>query len=241
MSAVLFFISVIGQLFVMRIQRKCLERALISKNALTKIGTVASFTIFIVSFFSKNTFSAALIVVCCLVFLVIVHLFEQHRLRQLRSLLPTLIDGWILNLRLGLAESAAREKALADIHPDFGKILRTSLINDFSSNHGAIFDPMVARELQAITNSPHSALLRLENLRANLKKAAEFRRRSGQAIRQTQIQASLMMLLLIALSFLAIRRYGWSQVGDLVGLALILSLLGVISIQFLARKRNWKI
>lgn len=241
MNIILFFVSVIGQLFIMRIHRKCLERALISPSLLTKIGTASSFTIFLISFFSKSTFGIVLIVLSCILNLLLVQIFEQRQLQQLRSLFPILIDAWILNLRLGLAESAAREKALDEIHPDFAKMLRTTLFGHFSSQKNSIISPLISQELESIKNSRHSALPRLENLRANLKRSAEFRRRSGQAIRQTQIQASLMMLLLIAISFLAIRRYGWSQVGDLVGLALILSSLGLLSIQFLTRKRHWKI
>nr|HNH44545.1 hypothetical protein [Agitococcus sp.] len=54
----------------------------------------------------------------------------------------------------------------------------------------------IRRELENISLEQHSALPRLENLRQIIRKTADFRRKSGQAVRQTAIQSAFMLILL---------------------------------------------
>lgn len=240
MYFILFSILMFGHLFVIRMQRNSAERALISQNHLTKIGTAMTTCLILGAFFFSPAWSSAFALSVLALYAMLLRCLERRRLELYRRLIPNLLDAWILNLRLGLAESHARERALKEMDPGFAKLVRTGLHSPLATSDSSFFHPIIAKELQIITQTPHFALQRLECLRSNLKRASDFRRRSGQATRQTRIQSISMIVLLIALSLVAIKRYGWSRVGDLVGYAAVLAFIGTFTIQLVARKTKWK-
>jgi hypothetical protein len=235
----LFSILLFGQLFVIRTQRSFGERGLISKDHLPKLGVVITASLIIGAFFLSSLWASAFALSVLLFYRVSLHFLERRQCELFRALVPILIDAWILNLRLGIAESHARETALSRMDSGFAKLVRTSLHSPNLLTDASVFEPLFIKELQNIAQTPHFALERLECLRANLKRTSDFRRKSGQATRQTRIQSLTMLILLLALSLVAIKRYGWSQVGDLVGLAVILASVGLAAIQLVARKTKW--
>ncbi len=241
MQAILFTVLVIGQMLVIRTQIKISERALISVTTLTKIGTAVLTFNFMIAFALGPTVATISILTISVLHWASLRLLELQKLRLIESLFPNFLDRWILNLRLGMSESYSRESALEEMDPHFAKLIRTLFLNGKTTHDHVLFDSMIKKELKNIATKPHSALNRLENLRSILKKSADFRRRSGQAIRQARIQAVGMVILLLAISFVALRRFGWNKVGDLIGLAVALSCCGGLAMNFLARKRKWKV
>lgn len=241
MQLILFSILVFGQLFVIRTRRIFSDRAMISQNHLTKIGTGTSTSLVLGAFFMSPLWASAFAIFVLVFFFAILKFMEHRQGEVFRAMIPNFIEAWILNLRLGLAESHAREKALQEMDLRFAKLVRTRLNSPFLRSDSLIFDPLLLKELRDIVQTPHLALQKLECLRSNLKRASDFRRRSGQATRQTRIQSLTMLVLLFALSGVATKRYGWSQVGDLVGFAIILASIGIFIIQLLARKTKWRI
>jgi hypothetical protein len=173
-----------------------------------------------------------------------VFLLERREIDGLKNEIPLFLDRWILNLRLGSAASAARESALREHSTAFQTLLRP-VFNvqkaNFSRPHHAILPPAFLHEIENLQREPHSALARLENLRQLLRKSAEFRRRSGQAVRQTAIQSAVMLILLFALIVFSLGRYGWQRCGDLILASLALSMAGVLLMFALSRKTKWKI
>jgi hypothetical protein len=162
----------------------------------------------------------------------------------LKSEIPVFLDRWILNLRLGSAPRSARDRALREHSEGFQMLMRPVFDTQNTSPlpRGHLIAPKIMlQELDSIQREPHVALLRLENLRSLLRKTADFRRKSGQALLQTTIQSSVMMALLIALVLFTLHRYGWRKSGDLIMGSIMLSLIGVVMMYFLARKTKWKI
>ena len=237
---------VAGNLFVIRTLQIFRGRALLSTTTVTKTGTVFVCASSLIGFFCNNS------PVLCFglhfggVFLCVVTLFciERQQLLRLRGEVPLFLDRWILNLRLGSALTAARRDALLE-HSEAFRTLAQPLFDTVSgpsrTPHHVLFSTQVLDELQRLHQEPHAAIERLENLRHLLRKSTEFRRKSGQAVRQTRIQSAVMLCLLIALSVFTLTRYRWRECADLVALSAVLSLLGLAVMHLLARKSTWKI
>ena len=244
MPLILYAQLVIGILFVIRTIQVFRARALISDDQATKTGTSFVCANLLVSFFGASApiLCAGLLAgmipfaVCAMFFL------ERRKISRLKGEIPAFLDCWILNLRLGFAVSAAREAALREQDESFQILLRPV----FNAQTGAkrrhiLLSIPLAEEFENLAREPHSALSRLENLRAYLKTSAEFRRKSGQATRQATIQASVMTVLLFALMIFTVHRYGWRQSGDLILASIFLSMAGVLCMCWIARKGKWKI
>ncbi len=246
MKLIFFLQTLLGILFVVRTSQLFRARALLSTALVTKAGTIfVCSALFGAIFCGENVF-AAVLTTCANLFCAFATLFwcERRQFDALKGEIPYFLDRWILNLRLGLAPTSARERALRDHSENFQALLRpvfTSSSTRCVRISHTLLPPEVICELEYVQHESHSALKRLETLRDSLRKAAIFRRKSGQAVRQTQIQALLMMFLLLALTVFTLQRYGWRQVSDLVLASLLLSTLGALVMYFVARKSRWKV
>jgi hypothetical protein len=235
-----------GNLFAIRTLHIFHSRALLSVKMLTKIGTAFVCASALTSFYAaQNAFLCSCLIVSGL-FILIISLFvcERRQIDALKSEVPLFLDRWILNLRLGLALPTAREAALHEQSEGFQILMRplfaTRSVPGQKRRH-LLFAAAALQELESLHGEAHSALARLENLRALLRKTSEFRRKSGQATRQSYIQATVMLLLLIALTLFTLYRYGWKQASDLITGAILLSAMGLVTMHFMARKTKWKI
>jgi hypothetical protein len=243
---ILYAQMVFGILFVIRTLQIFRARALLSTPTVTKTGIAFVGACVIIGFFgTQNVFLCSFLITSC-VFLMLIALFllERRQIDSLKSEIPLFLDRWSLNLRLGSALPTARERALRDHSAGFQTLLRPvfSTQNVKSTRrHHALLSAAVMFELEFLQHEPHSALARLENLRQLLRKSAEFRRKSGQAVRQTTIQSAVMMIMLLALILFTLHRYGWRRCGDLIAGSVVLASLGVLLMHFLARKTKWKI
>jgi hypothetical protein len=245
-SLILYAQLVFGILFVIRTLQLFRARALLSTSVVTKAGTAFVFICLLIGFFgTQNVFLAAGLVDAGVFFAVIaLFLLERREIDVLKSEIALFLDRWILNLRLGSALPTARESALRDHSNAFQTLMRPVFSAQSASSardRHVLLSVPVMRELEKMQSEPHSAIARLENLRLLLRKSADFRRKSGQAVRQTAIQSAVMMFLLFALMLYTLHRYGWKQSGDLILISGGLASLGVISMYALARKTKWKI
>lgn len=246
MKLIFFLQTLLGILFVIRTSQFFRARALLSTALVTKAGTIFVCTALFGAIFCRENVSAAVLTTCANLFCAFATLFwcERRQFDALKEEIPYFLDRWILNLRLGLAPLSARERALCDHSENFQALLRplfTSSNVRFVRISHTLLPPEVSCELDCIQHESHSALTRLEALRDSLRKAAVFRRKSGQAVQQTQIQALLMMILLLALTAFTLQRYGWRRVSDLVFTSILLSALGVLTMHLIARKSRWKV
>jgi Flp pilus assembly protein TadB len=240
----LFVISMFGNLSALRFLRIFRSRALISTNVLTKIGTFACTTMNLGIFFCAHdarTAFIALVIALIAIFLAL-KLLERRQIDGLKNEIPAFLDRWILNMKLGHAVNTARDAALRDLDARNRALLQPLFASNLGNheNH-LILDAKIARELLLLARHPHSALSRLENLRQMMRKSESFRRKSGQAVRQTTIQSSVLLILLVCLAIFTIQTRGWHENSDFIIISFLISAVGLAVMQKLARKTRWKI
>jgi hypothetical protein len=242
-KVILYLELAFGILFVIRTLQIFRARALISTSVVTKTGTGFVCVCVCVSFFGAHhpIFCSFALCVCVFVLLSALFLLERRQIDSLKQEVPLFLDRWILNLRLGSALPSAREMALKDHSLAFQSLMRPVFVLQKGRSRHALMHVSVLAELERLHFEPHAALARLENLRVYLRKSSDFRRKSGQATRQTAIQSTVMMILLLALMVFTLHRYGWKFCGDYVLEAGALSILGVTVMYVLSRKTRWKI
>lgn len=243
-TIILIAISMFGNMSALRLLRVFRSRALISPSLLTKIGTGVCATLTIVIFFCANDILSIAIALFAVITVMILSLnmIERRQIDTLKNEVPGFLDRWILNMKLGFSLSAARAAALSESDARFTALLQPLFVASSSTRSAhLILDARLKQELVELSISPHSALQRLEFARANMKKSSEFRRKSGQAVRQTTIQSSVLLILLAALAVFTVHRHGWYRSYDLVSASMLLSAVGIITMRKLARKTKWKI
>ncbi len=244
MALFLFLISSFGLLSALRIARTFRARAVISSELVTKTGTLMCSTM-LVSVFGcatsvLNAISIACVNLCCGFLLLL--WCERRQIDALKSQTPIFLDRWILNMKLGHSLSSARDAALRDSSERFHVLLRPLFLSGANVPRAHLVLPSkILHELKILASTSHSAIHRLENLREMVRKADDFRRKSGQARRQTSIQAGVLLFLHLALAVFVYRRHGWQRHSDLIILSFLLAACGVGWMQLLARKSKWKI
>jgi len=243
-ALILFTISMFGNMSALRLIRKFRSRALISSQHLTKIGTGSCVSInFALFFFASDLFFSIIALMCALgVTYSTLWFCERRQIDALKGEVPGFLDRWILNMKLGNSLSAARTAALLEVNERANALLSPLFLNNSRLKRAhLILDEKVLPELIELSHSPHSALQRLESARDWMRKSDEFRRKSGQAVRQTRIQSIVLLFLLIALAIFTVQRHGWRRHSDLVTASFLLSGLGIFTMQHFARKTRWKI
>jgi Flp pilus assembly protein TadB len=243
MALISFAQSMFGIVFVIRTSSVFRARGLIREAHVTKTGTTCISALCLVGFFCAGHAGAAFFCTLAATFgpLILFIAIERARLREFHSRVPIFLDRWILGLRLGHSVSAARDAALREECEDFQALMRPLFeTRAYERAQHPLLSANMLKELEQIAHATHAATARLQNLRQLIRKTSEFRRKSGQATRQTAIQSAVMMVLLLALALFTVRRYGWTATGDLVVAALGLSLTGIALMVRLARKTKWK-
>jgi hypothetical protein len=224
-------------LFVVRTLQVFRERGLIGESVVTKTGTGVLALVIFALFSGARVTSIALASTPLLLFVVL----EHRQVQDFRARVPLFLDRWLLNLRLGLSVRSSRDAALRSESAALQALLRPLFETRGGARDGhLLLPPNMRRELEEISLADHSALARLENLRQVLRKTSEFRRKSGQAARQTSIQAFLMVFLLFALSLYNVQHYGWTRCADLICGAFLLSSVGIAAMLHFARRTKWK-
>ncbi len=243
MAFVFFAQSMFGILIEIRILRGFRDRSLISTPSLTKIGTAFALLVcFSTRLEPRLSFFA---VVCTLLTLkFFLKSLESRRIETMLAHFPRFLDHWILNLRVGLAPKLACESALNASEGAFQALVRPVLLtqspNSSARPHLFLRDRLV-QELQQAQNQSHSTIVRLEALRDFVRRESDFRRKSGQALRQASIQSVVMLVLHFALCCFVILRSGWSAAMDLIILSSALTMTGALVLRLLARRIKWTI
>lgn len=244
MSLICFLQVTLGNLFVIRTVLVFRERGVLHQSIVTKTGTAAMAALAWTPLLSNHSprFSTLAGAILAISPLLAFMLSEKRVLRELEGRFPVFVDRWILNLRLGNSAISARDVALREESEAFQALLRPLFQTRGDNRPRHLFLPFsVVNELEQICTTTHSALARLENLRQLLRRSAEFRHKSGSAVRQTAIQAVIMLVLLLALVIYTVHRYTWTRVGDLVATSTLLSLTGVALMVRLSQKTRWKL
>lgn len=242
MSLIFFAQTMFGNLIVIRILREFSERALISSRILRAVGIVFALIVASAAHFPGMTssFLFLLVILSLMATRWGLKLNELRSRNQLADDLTPFLDRWILNLRSGMGHSLARERALQQCESRFQTLLRPLFQGVDSKTH--LFLPeMVVCELRHCAQEPHKVQERLQNLRETLRRTEIFRRKSGQALRQANLQATVLLVLQFLLTAFVISRSGWRSYLDLFAVSFALSGAGVISIRYLSRRIRWTI
>lgn len=242
MALIFFAQSMFGNLIVIRILREFSDRALISSRFLCGIGIFFALITSAVSFFPGMTSSFLLLIVCFSIVAVRWTLKnkEDGVNSTLAGQLGPFLDAWILNLRTGMSLSFARERALLRSEPLFQSLLRPVFQGATSHRH-VFLSKSILNELRLAAETPHNALERLQNLRGALTRSEIFRRKSGQALRQANLQATVLLILQFLLTGFVVHRAGWRGNLDLIVLAAGMAAAGAYSIRYLSRRIKWTI
>ena len=244
MALILFASSMFGIMSALRTINHFRTRAVISSQHLTKIGTGSCALVIGALFLFARDPICGIFAVSGVIFAQFFSLWiiEHIATENLKREVPGFLDRWILNMKLGSALSAARTAALQELNARARALIEPLFVNsDSRAKSHLILDEKLLPELLELSHSPHSALARLENARAWMRKSDAFRRKSGQATRQTMIQAIVLLILLFALAVFTVQRHGWRRNSDLIFGSFVLSGLGIFTMHHLSRKKRWKI
>ncbi len=244
MALILFAISLFGIMSALRMCAHFRNRGVISSQHLTKIGTGSCALIICAGFLlAHDTISLITIQFLILTSLGIsLAIIERRAIKNLKQEVPAFLDRWILNMKLGNAVSAARSEALRELSRRSQTLIEPLFLSqDREGKSHLILEEKLLHEMLEASFAAHSSLARLENVREWMRKSEDFRRKSGQALRQTTIQAVVLLILLIALAVFTVRKHGWRRNSDLVIGSFVLSGLGIFTMQHFARKKRWKI
>lgn len=246
MSFILFAQTMFGNLIAIRILRKFRDRSLISTTCLTKIGTAFAastcFVAFMQPFAARLWFFAVIFSVIALNFFIF--RLEKRRIEFLLEHFPRFVEHWLLNLRVGMAPTTAREGALNAADETFSALIRPLFASQDGTNpirEHLFLSERVVHELKTIQRHSHNTISRLQTMRDALKRESDFRRKSGQALRQASIQSAVMVALHLALCIFVVARSGWSRSADLLIWATIFTASGVLILRLIARRIRWTI
>jgi Flp pilus assembly protein TadB len=243
-ALILFLLSLFGNLSVIRIMRFFRTRALITSSGVTKTGTgaCACLQVLIISRFHNVMVTLIAMIAVIFLFSAALWMLERRQIDALKTELLSFFDHWILNLRLGESLSSARVAALTTTSRHFRALLEPLFITSSGqAPHHLLLPSKILVELKQLAISPHAALARLESLREMMRKSDDFRRRSGQAMRQTTIQSLVLVILQIALGVFTVIHYGWNRTSDLILASFLISGCGLVLMRQLARKAKWNI
>ncbi len=246
MAFILFAQTMFGNLIAIRILRKFRDRSLISTTCLAKIGTafaaIMCFVAFLQPLSPRLWFLFVIFAVLALKFFLAA--LENRRIEFLLEHFPRFVDHWLLNLRVGMSHSIARDSALNAADETFRVLMRplfTSAGSEIWRRGHLFLTPPLITELKSIQKQSHNTVARLQTMRDSLARESDFRRKSGQALRQATIQAAVMVVLQIALCFFVAARSGWARNADLIMISALMCASGVLILRLMARRIRWTI
>jgi Flp pilus assembly protein TadB len=241
MSLILLSQTVFGNLVAFRILRRFGHRSLISTTSLTKIGTAFAFALSSGALWlCFHAHQPLFFVLSGLVVLQLsLKIAEKRRIERLSARFPDFLDRWLLNLRMGFASTIARERALNASDVRFRRLVAP--VFEGGNDIHLFLTPKEVAELRAAQAEPHTTVHRLQNLRKCANRAAFFRRKSSQALRQATIQSSVLILLHFGLcAFVFIRGDGGSNFDLIIG-STLLNACGVLTLRLMARRIRWTV
>lgn len=172
------------------------------------------------------------------------HYAEKGVIARLQHEFPLFLAKWRLNLRVGIPATMARERALNDSDETFRTLLRP-VFGLTDSKHvpvsHAFLNENCLRELIELQKQSHNTVLRLTEVRASLIRESDFRRKSGQALRQAWIQSLVMVALHFALCVFVGFRSGFLRNFDVIAASTVLTAAGAWFLRLIAGRIRWSV
>ncbi len=248
-----FVIVLSGMLFAVRIATDVIDRYnLLTRSLMTKIGTTYSVQLIAISLILPHryvilwtfAFGPQLIFVAVMWAL---RLFRAHRFRKQFAESLSLL---ILKMRSG----KAFRQAFAEIIQETDKVteamvkVRLGEIRDlvvFSQQQNRApsseFIQEIVTEFRIADREAHAALRRMQTFRARIRCEDDFRRKSGQILRQIRAQSLLLAGLYFAVLIFVVKRFGFQKNSTCIAFSLFLFACGLTWIWTGGRKIKWKV
>lgn len=173
--------------------------------------------------------------------------FYMHRREKLfHSEFRMFLDRVILQMKSGFAFRHAMQIALepcdAFVQQKIRKIIE---MISFSSrtpaqNWNSQLQEILG-EFQEVDRQSHRALHKLESYREKLFIVDDFRRKSGQAVRQARVQSILMAVLYLALLIYVLLNFSIDENSAIIFISVTFFVTGIFWIHFKQRKSKWNI
>ncbi len=240
-------ISLIGCTFMSRTLLKMHRQKIISKNQLTKIGTVSIFIFMLMMFLFRTQFFLIWLIsliMVILLFLAARGLYGYRRLQFEKSIV-LFLDQKILGMQSGNSYRESFRQAVEQsaplVRPYWQEIYQIVV---FSQQSRGLSEPLMSeltKEFCLIDKSSHKNIERLQFFRRQLRLQQKFRHKSGQALMQIRAQSLLMSLIFIALIVFVGQNFGYKEHIQLLLPATFLFLLASIWIWRAGRVIKWQI
>lgn len=240
----IFFVS--GLLFGFRTIIQLLHERLLDRYTLTKIGTLLVLLVVIAS----AIFSAReMVVIISLIlggFVALAPIVAKRRERLFQRACLAAIEETLLAMKSGHGFRQSIEEAIRRCDSfTQQKLLEIMQLVAFSPQNcppqASPFALFLAEELRQVDLKPHRAIQRLEVLRERFKFEQNLRRRSGEAIKQVQMQAVVLSFLYVALLVALSFQVPLYKYKNLIGVSVFMMFLGFAVMVWLLRRFKWRI
>jgi len=240
----IFFAS--GLLFVHRMLMQLQQERIFATSTLTKIGTV--FFLSLVLFAALMPMRFAMITICVLqaMFSFLMSAVARFRENHFKKSALAVIEEIVLSMKTGRSfrhafEDAKRscdaftQQKLAEIMSlvAFSQQTETSVMSKFAK--------FLVEEFTHVDQKPYRSIQRLEILRTRLKMERNFRRRSGDAVKQVRLQALVLLILYICMFVAVSQHVQLVQYLSLLMTSMMLMLTGYVLMWWLVRSFRWKV
>lgn len=245
-----YAIALSGILFAVRTTSLVVVRYhLLNREVMTKIGTC--YCVMLVTaliFLSRTSVSLLWLLTFApqVMFILAMFALRVHRTVSFRKRFTDSLSLLILKMRAGKGFRQALMEVITEGEPHvrvrLGEIRELVV---FSPQQESVSETKFVRdiisEFRLADSSPHSALRRVQAFRDRLRAEDDFRRRSGQVLRQIRAQAVLLSSLYLAVLLFVIRSFGYESVATLVLMSVFLFVCGITWIWCGGRKLKWKV
>lgn len=244
-----FLIKIFGLYSGFRIVKKYFSEGILNKTSMTKIGSAYVVFMTITSLIKFPIWLMVVVVFSpILIFIVLIYVLYLKREKQFRSELPDFLSAVILGLKAGQSFRVSYKQSVLSLSIQFAQRMRLIYDHVTFSQHSsdktmtpiALHLREIVEVLQEVNQSSSGAAERLEKFRNRLLIEEHFRRRSGQVRGQVVVQSFLMTFIYVGcLAFVLI--YIKTDAYMLLFASSVLFLLGLVLIQIIGRKIQWKL
>lgn len=246
----LFIIKIFGLYSGICISKCYLQKSIVTKTQMTKIGSFYVVINIIVSLFFSSIWLhfisvfAPIIVFVCLLYFKFISLENQFH-----SDFPDFLTMVILKMKSGKSfRKSLQESVLESPMKYQGRLAnicdRVSFSQQFRDKKMTLLSPFLSETIQIfrkIDVSSHRSIEKLENFRSRLITINNLRHKSGQIRGQIQLQCYLLLGIYVSCFAIVLINYQIREVAALLASSFILFLLGFLMVHMIGRSVRWKI
>ena len=244
-----FIIFISGFMFASRMREEFIERQnLVASTLMTKIGTAYFCIIAFAILFLRSSLQLWLIVfVPQLTFFIFIVCLKNQRRSGFQEKFANILTRLILKMKAGRGFRQALGEIILEVDPQMR--IRLSEVRDLVvfSQHDATetaISPSLApiiSEFRLADQLPHAALRRLQVFREKIRCENEFRRKSGQILKQIRAQSLLLSGLYVAVLIFVARHFDALKHARLIFCSISLFCAGLFWIWWGGRRWKWKV